>query len=391
MRRLAIGALSLVMVSVMAPVSQAGVSYPAPTSYLLRSTGPIHVTIPDNTAGGVTHDIVVSEAGLILDLVVRLYISHTWVGDLMVTLTHVDTGTVIALIDRPGVPASSFGCSGDDIDVVLNDAAAAPVEDQCAGAVPTISGIFTPNQPLFSFDGEDMAGTWRLTVSDHSGGDTGFLAFWALSFGVRTCDGVPATIVGTPGDDHLVGTSGNDVIVGLAGDDHIEGLGGDDVICGGAGKDLLDGGLGQDRLFGQKGSDVLIGGPGHDLIVGGPGRDWVDYSGAPSAVVVDLGAGTASGGAGVDTIVGVENIIGSFFDDALIGSGKPNVIRGGFGDDTIVGKKKADRLFGEGGDDKIYGGKGNDELSGGPGIDTLDGGPGTDTCRSGEFKTACEL
>ncbi|MCF3130811.1 hypothetical protein IPZ69_10600 [Streptomyces olivochromogenes] len=38
---------------------------------------------------------------------------------------------------------------------------------------------------------------------------------------VPTCEGVPATIVGTNGDDDIVGTSGNDVIVALAGNDRV--------------------------------------------------------------------------------------------------------------------------------------------------------------------------
>ncbi|HEY0398453.1 MAG TPA: hypothetical protein VGF00_08705, partial [Acidimicrobiia bacterium] len=43
---------------------------------------------------------------------------------------------------------------------------------------------------------------------------------------VPTCLGLPATIVGTMGNDVLNGTPGNDVIIGLGGDDTINGLGG---------------------------------------------------------------------------------------------------------------------------------------------------------------------
>jgi RTX calcium-binding nonapeptide repeat (4 copies) len=52
-----------------------------------------------------------------------------------------------------------------------------------------------------------------------------------------TCNGKPATIVGTNGGDGLEGTQGPDVIVSLGGHDFIDGLGGNDVICGGKGKD----------------------------------------------------------------------------------------------------------------------------------------------------------
>ena len=64
-----------------------------------------------------------------------------------------------------------------------------------------------------------------------------------------TCNGLPATIVGTFGNDTLFGTPGNDVIHGRGGNDIIRGLAGKDVICGGKG---------DDRLFGDQGKDQLI-------------------------------------------------------------------------------------------------------------------------------------
>ncbi len=88
-----------------------------------------------------------------------------------------------------------------------------------------------------------------------------------------TCDGLPATIVGTDGADVLVGSAGPDVIVGLGGNDHISGGGGDDVICGGPGRDNLSGGGGDDHLNGGTGRDRLAGNVGDDLLLGGAGRD----------------------------------------------------------------------------------------------------------------------
>jgi hypothetical protein len=80
-----------------------------------------------------------------------------------------------------------------------------------------------------------------------------------------TCDGRPATIVGTSGPDRLVGTPGPDVIVAGDGDDLVVGMGGDDVICGGPGNDSLQGGDDNDRLFGEGGTDQCVGGPGTDF------------------------------------------------------------------------------------------------------------------------------
>jgi Ca2+-binding RTX toxin-like protein len=91
-----------------------------------------------------------------------------------------------------------------------------------------------------------------------------------------TCSGLPATVVGTFGNDTLFGTPGNDVIQGRGGNDIIRGRGGRDVICGGRGDDQLFGDGGKDQLFGEAGNDVLNGGASNDRLFGQKGDDTLD-------------------------------------------------------------------------------------------------------------------
>jgi Ca2+-binding RTX toxin-like protein len=163
------------------------------------------------------------------------------------------------------------------------------------------------------------------------------------------------TVLGTPGDDILYGTIGDDVIVGLAGDDVIVGREGHDLICGGDGNDRITGGPG---LFE---SDVISGDAGDDLIAVGSTASVVAYALAPSAVTVDLEAGTANGW-GADTLVGVHNVMGSRFDD---------VIRGNLGFNCLDGEAGNDTLLGLAGEDCLYGGTGSDQLDGGLGSDLI--------------------
>ncbi|MBJ9978282.1 type I secretion C-terminal target domain-containing protein [Pseudomonas sp. S75] len=153
----------------------------------------------------------------------------------------------------------------------------------------------------------------------------------------------------------LLGSAGGDVL--LAGQ-------GDDTLIAGAGQDVLVGGAGDDRLYGGEGDDLLIGGPGNDLLDGGPGNDTASYATATAGVTVDLGhdGPQDTGGAGVDTLVGIENLIGSDFDDRLFGNDAGNRLEGGKGNDLLVGG---------GGDDVLIGGPGNDTLTGGSGHDTF--------------------
>ncbi len=138
------------------------------------------MVIPDDDLAGATDTLTILDTGTLADLDVEVQIDHTWVGDLAVTLTHVDTATSVTIIDRPGEPVSWFGCDGNNIDATLDDEAALAVEDECAAAIPTIEGSFIPLNALSAFDGEDFSGDWELTVSDAEGGDTGILIEWCL-------------------------------------------------------------------------------------------------------------------------------------------------------------------------------------------------------------------
>jgi hypothetical protein len=255
-----------------------------------------------------------------------------------------------------------------------------------------------------------------------------------------------ATIVGTAGADVLSGTSGPDVIVGLGGADTIKGFGGADRICGGAGNDVieagpgadrvlgdqgndtirggaggdvLEGGDGNDRVFGDAGNDTLVGGGGDDVLTGGTGadklrgsvgadtlradendvaldggvgRDLGDFSLAGTAISVDLAVGGGAprdGRSGGFSVVWIEDLIGSRFDDQLVGDGKANQIRGGRGVDTIRGGRGADTIRGGDGNDLLFGDEDSDTVDGNEGNDRANGGPGSDVC-SAEITYDCE-
>ncbi len=139
----------------------------------------VNQAIPDNTPAGISDSFTLTDTSVLSGLTVSVKASHTWVGDLKFTLSKDSTSS--ALIDRPGVPATTFGCSGNDIDVILDDAAAIPVETTCGASAPAISGTLSPNAPgLAPFTGLSLAGTWTMNVSDNAGGDTGTFTEWCL-------------------------------------------------------------------------------------------------------------------------------------------------------------------------------------------------------------------
>lgn len=197
-------------------------------------------------------------------------------------------------------------------------------------------------------------------------------------------------LVGSAFGDTLSGNGGDNVIEGGAGADTLDGRGGFDTASyagasagvtvslgiagpqatGGAGSDSLAGFealLGSafdDTLSGNTGSNTIEGGAGADILKGFGGIDTASYAHATSGVTVSLAIASQqnTGGAGLDTLAGFENLTGSGFADTLTGNSGANVLRGGGGDDFCSGGGGSDRLAGGAGADLLTGGIGADRF-----------------------------
>lgn len=189
------------------------VPYVPPTTGLFCDSLSNSIYIPDDNPAGVEDTLNLLEPSRVMDLDVALDISHTWIGDLVVTLTHHDTGKTAVLIDRPGYPEYSQGCDQDDIKTILDDQISSYAEFKCSTSPAAISGIYLPSHPLSIFNGDPMAGRWTLNVSDQYRNDSGRLNGWCLIADVSPAPAPPTptpTIPSLPADRILGGVTGRD-------------------------------------------------------------------------------------------------------------------------------------------------------------------------------------
>ena len=154
----------------------AGVICDGPQTY---SASP-SVSIPDINPTGVSSTITVTDSFAITDANVRLQVTHTWVGDLIVRLSH-NGGTPVTIVDRPGFTGTGFGCNQPNYNnVILDDQGSGGAIETICLANLTSPPNYTPNNPLSAFNGENSSGTWTLTISDNASGDTGTLVSWSI-------------------------------------------------------------------------------------------------------------------------------------------------------------------------------------------------------------------
>ncbi|WP_183093892.1 calcium-binding protein [Nocardioides stalactiti] len=187
-----------------------------------------------------------------------------------------------------------------------------------------------------------------------------------------TCRGVSATHVGTEGPDTINGTDGRDVVAALGGDDTVFGFEGDDLICLGDGNDVA---------YGLGGTNTFVPGVGNDYVYGngeGAVDDTVVYEDAPGPVGVNLSTGLTWAASGQDHLSAIASVVGSPFNDHLLGNGDANLLLGGSGNDDIAGGDSPDQLHGGEGNDVLRGEGADDNLQGGAGRDGLEGGHGSD-------------
>ncbi|MBI4206639.1 MAG: hypothetical protein HY527_16580, partial [Betaproteobacteria bacterium] len=328
------------------------------------------------------------------------------------------------------------------VDYSTNTSAQAVIADLGAGTASdgfggtdTLTNVFT----IFGGAGDDLL----IGGGAGRGSTATFFEVFRGNAGNDTLDGGDAyhgTGMGSDRADYR--NSPGSVIANLGTAAIIVGA---DTVLGGTARDgfgftdtLIDinqvfGGSADDTLVGGAGNDGFAGGPGNDYIDGGAGTDEARYGSELNGVIVNLGSGalvvgsaTVAGGTALDgsgatdTLISIERVEGSDFDDYLRGSNNVvtvEFLQGGAGNDTIDGGAGIDfaswqrhtpslggvTVFiengggtvsdGYGGTDLliniegIEGSNANDTLTGGAGdqwfrgrggADTIDGGAGND-------------
>ncbi len=137
-----------------------------------------NLAIPDGvgnnqTGAIVTSTLTVSEEDTIDGMTVTVNSDHTWVGDMVIRITHPD-GTQRTLWNRGCNAAQNSG-----LNITFEDGAGAVV---CGS--PT-AGTYSPNQTLAAFNGKPTNGTWTIQAQDFFLQDTGTIISWNINFGCQ--------------------------------------------------------------------------------------------------------------------------------------------------------------------------------------------------------------
>ena len=107
-------------------------------------------------------------------------------------------------------------------------------------------------------------------------------------------------------------------------------------MVGNASANTIYGYEGNDTLYGGDGDDILGGGDHDDLMDGGAGSDTLTFAGSAISITVDLRISAAQDtGRGVDSLVSIENMVGSNMADIIIASAAVNRLEGAIGEDTL--------------------------------------------------------
>lgn len=141
--------------------------------------GPIPI-IDGNPNTFVSSTINAPDFGTLDDLDIHLNLTHTYVGDLRLTLTH--NSTTISLLRNPNNTGGI--CSGNNVFIVFNDEAGTTVQTACINSTNadaySAGAAYRPHESLTAFDGAELNGTWTLRVTDTVATDTGHLLNWCL-------------------------------------------------------------------------------------------------------------------------------------------------------------------------------------------------------------------
>jgi Ca2+-binding RTX toxin-like protein len=205
---------------------------------------------------------------------------------------------------------------------------------------------------------------------------------WLYSIEGLTGSAFDDTLTGDAGNNRLDGSIGSDVLTGGDGSDTytvdnigdvvtetnaVDSSGGSDTVLSFLAAYTLGSNVENGRILsttaanltGNSGNNVLYAGAGNNVLNGGSGTDTVSYAyglAGTTGVTVSLAVNTAqaTGGSGSDTLLSIENLIGSAYADKLTGNTGANSLSGAAGNDTLDGGTGIDTMAGGDGSDGYY-------------------------------------
>lgn len=136
-----------------------------PASY----NSPLNLNLDFDELNSITNVINVPDGGTISDLKVTMDVSHTYIDDVIVKLTHPNGTTSVNLWNRNCLDESDIVITFEDWTDNIN----------CNN---TGSGnTYKPSDLLSAFNGLDAAGTWQISLEDLVSQDDGVLNSWSLN------------------------------------------------------------------------------------------------------------------------------------------------------------------------------------------------------------------
>jgi Ca2+-binding RTX toxin-like protein len=333
------------------------------------------------------NDATISAAALFIDAddtVVIPFISFSYAGKTVIVNMNPLSTTTINVTFANGsmflVGDNATGTVGDDGVNTLTGGAGNDLIVGVGGADILSGG---DGNDVFLMPGTSAAGNFFGNDTINGGNGVDRLEFSRTFAGITvnlglgtatTGDGPPASTLALSNIENVFGTQHSDTIAGNSSDNEFRGRAGNDVLNGGLGKDTADygsalsgvvaelwrslvsndgeggvdtlvnmenltGSAFNDTLAGDGNNNVFKGGAGFDVFYGGGGVDTADYSSATAFMTADLSVGiTGTDGQGaVDNFVSIENLIGSAFNDIMVGDANANTLRGGAGNDILSG------------------------------------------------------
>ena len=144
----------------------------------------LNTAIPDANPAGIllSGNVADVPAGWVISSVaVTLNVTNGYNGDLYAYLVAPD-GTLVTIMNQPGVGVDGFGASGSGMNITLQDGTTdhGPIQNETGYL--NLTGSYNPAMALTNFNNKIAHGAWKLFVADLSdGGGTSVVKGWSMS------------------------------------------------------------------------------------------------------------------------------------------------------------------------------------------------------------------